>query len=160
MTGSGQWLKQTENEMMIWAAFPPARTDCLASKPITLWGSSLSQGVTGQTTSTHTNQTSLAKLQQNPFSRPISLSLSSSSADCMDCLFRFDFCFIWFHFYFFVGCVWYVVDLEKHVSQSWFRHKIEWMLPTENRRTESDDTAPLREIDLVAGSHTLQPTQR
>lgn len=29
MTVTGQWLKLRENEM-IWAAFPPAWTDCLA----------------------------------------------------------------------------------------------------------------------------------
>lgn len=53
MAGSGWKRKQTENEMMTWAALPPAQTSCLASKPITLRESSLLLGVTGQTTRWH-----------------------------------------------------------------------------------------------------------
>lgn len=50
MTGSGWQRKQTENEMMTWAALPPAQTSRLASKPITLGESRPLLGVTGQTT--------------------------------------------------------------------------------------------------------------
>lgn len=56
---NGEWQEvdgsesRQKNEMMTWAALPPAQTSCLASKPITLRESSLLLGVTGQTTHRH-----------------------------------------------------------------------------------------------------------
>lgn len=48
--------------MMTWAALPPAQTHCLANKPITLWGSSLLLGVTGQTAGAHTHTHTLSQI--------------------------------------------------------------------------------------------------
>lgn len=53
---NGEWQGLDGSESrQTQAALPPAHSDRLANKPITLRGSSLSLGVTGQTTSTRTH---------------------------------------------------------------------------------------------------------
>lgn len=57
--------------MMARAVLPPAQTHCCANTPISLWGSSLSLHVTGQTSSSHAhNQTTWTELVFNSLYGP------------------------------------------------------------------------------------------
>lgn len=111
--------------MMTWAALPPAQTDCLASKPITLCGSSLSLGVTGQTTRTHTHTQIRGRWlnrSTNHFSRPLP-DISSSVLltvwiVSLLCLLLGDQIHIW-----------HVPSLQKLDAHIWFEPWQRYVLP-------------------------------